>query len=483
MAQNIDWFGTYGKTQSPDLDNLLTRYAYGGLETLPWYRQPAHITAAKRAAARLAAKYAPEAQRASGLVGPLPLDAYGQTAAAQNTQIRQAQQTQSPAPAADPYLYPDTGTANSAFSQKAQTPALGIITGAETAVRKAFREGGYGDFLKQKDPWFAEILPGTIAEDLGRQYPDIPLEDFTGVARKVMEEEKSRMLSPDFPQWEKSGYTVDAELIPFSDSPQDWADPDAGPGITWGYEDEQRYLSPEQKETVKAGGPVTHFEDVGLWAVIPTLEGMGILPNGEIVYGGNTSEAKKEYPRLLMEREKPGADRARLDDQIEAQIRLLKKANDPDFTEKSMEHYKERTPDYYQIPDATRQVNDHMLALARQYRAQAKQPWFMTMYPFFFNLVRSGSLVDLKDQPEYQNNELFVYDGEIVSRDALGNIAFGYLGRYFGMPGIARRIGAGYAQITDTNFEPEWFYTWFDDPRDYWRVRQGEALYNRMPPR
>ena len=71
-----------------------------------------------------------------------------------------------------------------------------------------------------------------------------------------------------------------------------------------------------------------------------------------------------------------------------------------------------------------------------------------------------------------------IYNGEIVSRDALGNIAFGHLGEYLGFPDAVLALGAGIAQLSEGTAKPEFYATLFDDPRDFRRVRQGVELYD-----
>lgn len=72
---------------------------------------------------------------------------------------------------------------------------------------------------------------------------------------------------------------------------------------------------------------------------------------------------------------------------------------------------------------------------------------------------------------------LYVFDGEIVSRDALGNILYGYLGKVCGLNGLELAGGAGLNQISSGNSNPLWFWTLFDDPRDSSRIREGIQLY------
>ena len=67
-----------------------------------------------------------------------------------------------------------------------------------------------------------------------------------------------------------------------------------------------------------------------------------------------------------------------------------------------------------------------------------------------------------------------------MDRDALGNITYGYFGRYFGMPTTVLLAGAGCAQGKAGTSEWGNFNTYGDDPRDQYRILQGIALYDRI---
>ena len=71
--------------------------------------------------------------------------------------------------------------------------------------------------------------------------------------------------------------------------------------------------------------------------------------------------------------------------------------------------------------------------------------------------MQNNGELDLKNLSAYQTNATYVFDGEIVDRDALGNITYGYFGRYLGIPTIALLGGAGFAQYQAGTSSSEYF--------------------------
>ncbi len=98
----------------------------------------------------------------------------------------------------------------------------------------------------------------------------------------------------------------------------------------------------------------------------------------------------------------------------------------------------------------------------------------------FYDLVRNGSAVDLKNQG--YNASKYIYIGNIIDGDAPGNIAYGYLGKAFGFTDQLLLRAAGYAQKRAGTSRPEWGEPlgeepYGDDPRDQRKIKQGIALY------
>ena len=210
------------------------------------------------------------------------------------------------------------------------------------------------------------------------------------------------------------------------------------------------------------------------WYNKDTLQGIGITANGEIIAGKNVSAAdrallqlkflydqdsiKNEYKKMLLHK-----------------MLTIKKAN-PDSKIKITDSLER-----FSIPDVTEDMHNHLFSYEYMYGENNKYGWLL-MLPTFYDQVRNGSGVDLKNQKQYQDHEVFLYDGEYVSRDALGNIFYGYLGKCYDIPDEVLFRGAGFAQVASgfDNTKLEWKDYYFDDPRDVERIQQGIDFYNRV---
>ena len=137
----------------------------------------------------------------------------------------------------------------------------------------------------------------------------------------------------------------------------------------------------------------------------------------------------------------------------------------------------DRPIDYYHIYDITDKLNDFMAAEEDKYNFIYNESMVIKLY-LFYTLVRNGAIYDLKNQPDWQH-EHFIYNGEIIDKDAPGNINYGYLGKVFGFPDIILYAGAGYAQLKSGNSDIKFIFSWFDDPRDQDRIKQGINIYKK----
>lgn len=134
---------------------------------------------------------------------------------------------------------------------------------------------------------------------------------------------------------------------------------------------------------------------------------------------------------------------------------------------------------YYEIGgDTTGEILQLMKEYEEKYREESQRYW-MKNIPFFKSIVSNGGELDLKNREPYKNNSGFIFDGEIVDQDALGNITYGYFGKYLGIPDSVLFEGAGYAQRTAGTSKPEFSGTFDDDPRDQYRILQGVMLYEQ----
>ncbi len=101
---------------------------------------------------------------------------------------------------------------------------------------------------------------------------------------------------------------------------------------------------------------------------------------------------------------------------------------------------------YYEIGgDTTGEILQLMKEYEEKYREESQRHWAKNIF-FFKDIVSNGGELDLKNREPYKNNSGFIFDGEIVDQDALGNITYGYFGKYLGIPDSFLFAGAGYGQ-------------------------------------
>lgn len=125
--------------------------------------------------------------------------------------------------------------------------------------------------------------------------------------------------------------------------------------------------------------------------------------------------------------------------------------------------------------DVTNNLNRYMVNATSNYTNMHNRYWAENLLEFY-QIVRNGGEMDLKNQPEWQNSA-YIYDGEVVSQDALGNINYGFFGAYCNIPQSVLMGGAGFAQWRSGNWKWEFMTTILDDPRDTYRVFQGIEIY------
>ncbi|MCD3195720.1 bacteriocin [Clostridium botulinum C] len=134
------------------------------------------------------------------------------------------------------------------------------------------------------------------------------------------------------------------------------------------------------------------------------------------------------------------------------------------------------------IPDITQKLNNLMIRYEYMYM-DIKNASGLERLGHFYNLVKNGSAIDLKNQG--WNSKKYIYNGEVIDNDAPGNIAYGYLGKAFGFSDELLLRAAGYAQQKAGTSKPEWGKPWGsppygDDPRDQARIKQGIKVYNGL---
>ena len=73
-----------------------------------------------------------------------------------------------------------------------------------------------------------------------------------------------------------------------------------------------------------------------------------------------------------------------------------------------------------------------------------------------------------------------MFNGEIVDKDAPGNIMYGYMGKAYGIPDIVLYAAAGYAQISAGTSKLSFWNSFFDDPMDQDNIRRGIEIYETV---
>jgi len=229
-----------------------------------------------------------------------------------------------------------------------------------------------------------------------------------------------------------------------------------------------------------------------VWADMDTLQGIGRLPDGTVVFGG-TDEFAQDVYRIIEARD-TGAmteQEARLAlGDIAAQIASQKYVRDVEtgawnkLYNERLNTFLHRTLGYYSIPDKTEAFDELLKAAAREIKEQIELnrtlPFagsfsYNQMIAWLVDKFRNNGEYDLKRTEEYEGHSLFLYHGEIVSRDAFANILFGYIMKQCGFSdGIIHDIASLY-QIRSGDFS--FIGRGGDDERDSFRIDQGIQMF------
>ncbi len=205
-----------------------------------------------------------------------------------------------------------------------------------------------------------------------------------------------------------------------------------------------------------------------------SFQAVTIMPDGSFLVPEIVTETDKKLLGMMKERDSlPEGDPRR----TEINNQMKKICNTEPKPARSVAYLKPYS--FYLFGgDVTEELNDYMKNAASNYSGMHDRYWVENLMDFK-NLVANKQEMDLKNQPEWQNSA-FIYDGEVVSQDALGNINYGYFGSYCNIPQSFLMIGAGYAQWRGGNWEWEFITTLLDDPRDTYRVFQGIEIYEEQ---
>ncbi len=128
--------------------------------------------------------------------------------------------------------------------------------------------------------------------------------------------------------------------------------------------------------------------------------------------------------------------------------------------------------------DVTEKLYSYMRNTEKKYAYMHERTWFENLLEFA-RLVGNKREMDLKNQPEWQHSA-YIFNGEIVDQDTLGNINYGFFGRHCNIPPAVLIAGAGFAQLVAGSSSPTFWFTLFDDPRDNDRVMQGIEIYEDL---
>jgi RHS repeat-associated protein len=99
----------------------------------------------------------------------------------------------------------------------------------------------------------------------------------------------------------------------------------------------------------------------------------------------------------------------------------------------------------------------------------------------FINLVRTGAEYDIKNKDSSlfsykslnSSNGKAYYNGTLFDAEDFGNYNFGVAAKAFGITLKFAQLGAGVYQILELNSSLNWYKTYFDEPRDYYKIREG----------
>ena len=203
---------------------------------------------------------------------------------------------------------------------------------------------------------------------------------------------------------------------------------------------------------------------------------VAVGPDGKLIVPENAKPYDEQMLALMKMRDslpEGSAKRA----EIEQEIKKLEKESE-NRGEELLSVKSEKLYTFYMLgEDVTERLNKYMRQTEVDYADMHKRYWVENLMAFY-QLVRGGGEMDLKAQPEWQHSA-YVYDGELVSQDALGNINYGYFGAFCNIPKLVLIFAGGFAQWRSSrNAELDFWYTFFDDPRDTYRVLQGIEICN-----
>jgi hypothetical protein len=202
-----------------------------------------------------------------------------------------------------------------------------------------------------------------------------------------------------------------------------------------------------------------------------SFESVVIMPDGTYLVPELISEVDEKMLALMKERDSLPEGDPRIEE-LNVELKAIYESAD----ESERHVYWRRSYSFYNFGgDVTDRLNEYMKNTSSNYADMHDRYWAENLADFY-ELVRNSGEMDLKNQPEWQNSA-FIFDGEIVSQDALGNINYGYFGKHCNFPDSVLIAAGGVAQFLAGTSEFENWYVFLDDPRDTYRVMQGIEIY------
>ncbi len=245
----------------------------------------------------------------------------------------------------------------------------------------------------------------------------------------------------------------------------------------------------------------TYFSNNGnpVWAQVQDLEGIGVLPDGSVVGHLSNDRFARPLYEIIKARDTGEMDPIDAAERIDmlAWDMALQAYPEDDERDKRVQAYKDnlrrfrnRKLEYYDIPDMTEWFDELLQEESQKFFARAKrieenglrygnpEQASQELLLQFIKKFKNGGDFDLKQsQKVLRDHSLFVYNGEIVSRDAFANILYGYIMKKAGYSDLeSQRIAGAYQKRSGTS-SSEWGNTDGDDPRDRQRITEGIRLY------
>ena len=129
--------------------------------------------------------------------------------------------------------------------------------------------------------------------------------------------------------------------------------------------------------------------------------------------------------------------------------------------------------------DITNKLNNAMKNNANTLKEYKDKNGFLNATEYFVEKVRPQGDWDFKSQKEWNLDPetLYLYDGEILRYDDIGNIHYGYVGRVLFSENILLMAG-GAVQIYTKTAKLSYSNSNFDDPRDQWAIQFGCDIWD-----